>query len=513
MKYLNKFELFVEALKPSVAKRYVKHFNRERYDKLFKSYKEKYEGDRNAYRIFLPLISQPEKKVSILERDITDFLNEFGYDVINYIDGVCKFKGAKNPSKIGQVLTKISAQSKKDGKLEKSEDADIYMKSFVEDPIRKVGAESDLLVCISRHPYDIAGADTDRNWTDCMTLPHTRGNEDNVLKLRRLKNEQQQLEVELYEISNLMGKKGRTEGLKYLGVSEDEYDQKRKREESLRIEINLLEEENERTEAGCNTHYLICDVKEGSLISYLIKKSDKNIQNPLGCLNIKPYIDSSDPENVILVSDKESYGDRTIPEFKKTVDAWLDEINKGKEGFFNMNPLLYDDSSYGTIFRMDINKVQNKVDACKNLSDLSKLLNSLRRNKEYLKVLELKPDNILKLVDSSSVDDLYSVQDDLKLLLGRSRKYSWKSLMKYKLNKCDTSDISYDTYRKLISKEKEFIEILSSPKFNKIRLLIELNRASQRHSVDSFLDVFNRNEDAKDLINFVDLFKNKSFFV
>ena len=44
--------------------------------------------------------------------------------------------------------------------------------------------DDDLLVVISRHPYDIAGSDTDRNWTNCMTIGSEKSN-----KLSRLMDE------------------------------------------------------------------------------------------------------------------------------------------------------------------------------------------------------------------------------------------------------------------------------------------------------------------------------------
>jgi len=83
-------------------------------------------------------------------------------------------------------------------------------------------------------------------------------------------------------------------------------------------------------------HYLMHDVKEGSLEAYLIKASDKNINNPLANLNIKPYLaidedDEQDPNDFILISDIRMYGKGT-ESFKATVDKVLDEINADKIG-------------------------------------------------------------------------------------------------------------------------------------------------------------------------------------
>ena len=48
---------------------------------------------------------------------------------------------------------------------------------------------------------------------------------------------------------------------------------------------------------------LINDVKEGSLISYLIRKDDKNIEDPIADMNIKPYTNVVNPEDFIFVND------------------------------------------------------------------------------------------------------------------------------------------------------------------------------------------------------------------
>lgn len=109
--------------------------------------------------------------------------------------------------------------------------------------------------------------------------------------------------------------------------------------------IDKLKKEIEsRKERGQNVKYIIEDVKEGSLVSYLINKNDKDIKNPISVLNIKPYINEEDKNDYILVSDEQMYG-QGRPEFKQTVDNILSEINGvGKEGFYCLNEKLYADS-------------------------------------------------------------------------------------------------------------------------------------------------------------------------
>ena len=51
MNRIKHFTNFLEALKPSQFRRFVQAFNKERYTDIF----NKYEGDKNHYRIYLPL--------------------------------------------------------------------------------------------------------------------------------------------------------------------------------------------------------------------------------------------------------------------------------------------------------------------------------------------------------------------------------------------------------------------------------------------------------------------------
>ncbi len=357
MKFIRNYQIFLESLLPSQVRRYMKVFNRERYSEIF----NKFEGDKNHYRIFIPLVAKPtiEKDEDVDDVDddstesrINNFLEENDYSVIDYIKGVCKFNNAKNPSKIGQVLTR----------LEKSKpEAKELMKLFVEDPTRKAGAVEDLVAVISRHPFDIAGADTDRAWTNCMTMAHAgspkvKELQDKLAKLvekkKRISIESSNLELMVDEIENAEENENEEELMKDLGYSEDEVQKMKdkvrelEREESdIDNKIEDLEENiDDRLSTGENAKYLIYDVKEGSLISFLVKKSDKNIKNPLATLNIKPYINEDNENDFILVADTNMYG-QTVPEFKQTIDAWLKQVNgPDKEGIFCLNPKLYDDS-------------------------------------------------------------------------------------------------------------------------------------------------------------------------
>ena len=241
---------------------------------------------------------------------------------MDYIKGVAKFGESKNTTTIGKVLTRLRAED--------------LMKKFVSDESRKAltSDAENLMVVISRHPYDIAGSDTDRNWTNCMTLGHAGSK-----RIEKIQTEIDALKKRLKDMTkdNPNWYKEFEQGKGNLTWNSPEI--------KLDGKIRTLQDEiNDRKETGVNAKYLIHDVKEGSLISYLIKKTDKNINNPLAVLNIKPYINDNDPNDFILISDNTMYGNGR-PEFKKTVDSILDEINGSDVGgYYCLKENIYVDS-------------------------------------------------------------------------------------------------------------------------------------------------------------------------
>lgn len=240
---------------------------KERYKEIFNEYKEKYSGDKNAYRIYLPLDVKILK--SPIQHEVEKVLRELGVDVddkesFDYIAGNFRYPVAKNWTKIGKALSKVKRQDLGD--------------KFASDPSRALrGKKSDLMVCISRHPYDVVGADTGRNWWNCMTLFHYN------------------------KYKNAWLSKG-----------------------------------------GSITH-LLSDVRRGSIVSYLIKDNDKNIQDPLANISIKPHINEKDPKDIVLIPDNRIYG-LADEDFKRTVYAWCDEINGNKIGYYKLAKGLYQDN-------------------------------------------------------------------------------------------------------------------------------------------------------------------------
>lgn len=68
----------------------------------------------------------------------------------------------KQQYKIGKLLNKW---------YQEDDDEDLlnYLESFRDDPLRKKSRKP-YLVVVSKHPYDVLGASTDRHWVSCINL-------------------------------------------------------------------------------------------------------------------------------------------------------------------------------------------------------------------------------------------------------------------------------------------------------------------------------------------------------
>ena len=95
---------------------------------------------------------------------------------------------------------------------------------------------------------------------------------------------------------------------------------------------------------GSNNNYVLKDIKEGTLIAYLIKADDKNITNPISRILIKPFVNTNNPKDVALFAEGTQYG-TPDNQFKEIVDKWIADINgPDKIGMYCLNPKLYNDN-------------------------------------------------------------------------------------------------------------------------------------------------------------------------
>ena len=140
---------YLEALSLSRAKEYTRGWNKNRLKEWF--------GDE--YRIYIPLNKDLIKITkSPIQKKIEKELKNSFYEIKNYQNGIALDKQYNREIKIGKLLNKLGFQN--------------LLKEYNNDPTRTSAKqqEEDLLVVISRHPYDIAGQSTGRGWTSCKNL-------------------------------------------------------------------------------------------------------------------------------------------------------------------------------------------------------------------------------------------------------------------------------------------------------------------------------------------------------
>jgi hypothetical protein len=262
-------DILNEKLGLDFAKKISRNWDKSKYDSWF---------GKGIYRLYFDIkgdeitdeITDNSKNVSTsIYQQIKSILEKNDYEIENFDAGLAKKKGTnKNFIKIGKLLQKFNAIE-----LKKQYD-------LMQDKTSKVlkTTENNYLVVISRHPYDIAGMSTDREWRYCMRLDPKTGN------------------------------------------SPSDY--------------------------GYNTNYnenVFKFIKENSLIAYIIKSNDKNIQKPIGRTLIVPYY-SEDKKSTYLYPSLNVYGKR-IPNFREIIQKWLDEKQGKINSVFYYPSNLYNDGN------------------------------------------------------------------------------------------------------------------------------------------------------------------------
>lgn len=118
-------------------------------------------GDK--YRIIIGTIEPDESFLNEhpLYNQLEKIFVDAGYILTreSYIKGYVT-KG-KQQFKIGRLLQKWGGTDIVGGKN--------YLESFRDDPLRQANRKP-YMVVVSKHPYDVLGASTDRNWTSCLNL-------------------------------------------------------------------------------------------------------------------------------------------------------------------------------------------------------------------------------------------------------------------------------------------------------------------------------------------------------
>ena len=171
--------------------------------------------------------------------------------------------------------------------IEQSNDLDLLQKNSNEKSVA-ASLETEYLMVISKHPYDIGGMSTNRSWTSCMNL---RGGE--------------------------------------------------------------------------NSNYVPIDISQGTIISYLIQRNDKNIQDPVSRILIKPYMEQDGRNDILygIERDLVKYGRNNEKYIKKLISV-LDKAQEEKTGIFEIDNNLYLDSDKRWITKINdkqIEELQNKI--------------------------------------------------------------------------------------------------------------------------------------------------------
>ena len=126
----------------------------EIFDKL--SNLEGAKTSKRGDRVYIPYVNS-DTEISKVQLEIEDILNEKGYKITDYKKGLCvSEKGVT--IKIGKLLNRLGYKD--------------LLNKFNTDKSREdlKNRNKESYIVFSKHPYDIAGMSTDRNWTSCMDI-------------------------------------------------------------------------------------------------------------------------------------------------------------------------------------------------------------------------------------------------------------------------------------------------------------------------------------------------------
>lgn len=118
-------------------------------------------------------------------------------------------------------------------------------------------------------------------------------------------------------------------------------------------------------EDGVNRHYLKGDLKQGTLVAYLIKDTDKNINNPISRIAIRPYYEKKSirktKKNIYLVPSG-VYGTDS-EKFETIVKKFCALVNdKAPHGHYVLKRDLYDDGEGSDLFHINPKAVETLSD-------------------------------------------------------------------------------------------------------------------------------------------------------
>lgn len=303
------------------------NFDKNRYQEIF----------GGKWRIVLPVsVETNQDKLNKAETKVTKFLDNLGYEIVDYKAGLAKQNLEKYETRIDTLAKaeidkfglgvshdydtlnalgydSIVADLKKKNKFDKrtvkiggllQSDPEL-LKLFMNDGSRssKYVPQNNFAVVISRHPVDIGAMSTGQNWDSCMSLPDpTKGD---------------------------------------IG--------------------------------GENCFYVPTEIAIGSVVAYLVTRGNENLKDkPIARILIKPYVNTNNPNDVALEMEGKVYYEYSkysvnVPEitkFKDTVQTWLDNVNKltNKKGTYHRHEKSYPDLDSSEAIEKEINIDKNSLE-------------------------------------------------------------------------------------------------------------------------------------------------------
>lgn len=257
---------------------------------------------------------------------------------------------------------------------------------------------------------------------------------------------------------------------------------------------------------GVNKRYVLRDVKQGSIIAYLIQSDDMNIRKPLARILIRPYGQIGKPKNIAMMADR-VYG--TAPaSFKTQVDAWVDKnYNQDKTGLFCVKPGLYIDNAPRRVMLLsddalksytpkqviaylesDIDEVESKyARVAKVRPDADAILAqvTLKGNLGAAKYIKQSPSLAMfqKMADKfDGVKVLKHIQNPSEDIIAWSIKRDPRALAYVK----NRSEKQNQDLSKLISEKPNLVLIMSDPQASHVNAALQAAK-----SKDLIKDIFN----------------------
>ena len=294
-------------------------------DKIFNeliNVPEYIKSNKTGDRLYFKFTREKDKEDEEIKSnpEIIKTLYDNNYKIKDYVKGIAIDKYDRE-IKIGKILLKHNPE---------------LLQKFNNDTNREASKTKNQLVVISKNPYDIGGASTDRGWDSCMNLY-----------------------------------------------------------------------------TGKNAIYINCDIKQGTIVAYLIDINDLNINNPQARIFIKPFINVKNKEDIIYYPERIVYG--TAPKSFKTFINKIFEKYHPKFGKYSLTPGLYaDDNGEDEERLIDFKSIESSN---RDKQIEKKIIKNIPLSKDELNVdnLILVNKNIESLPNGLNIKNLFSLPENPNL--------------------------------------------------------------------------------------------------